>query len=327
MRKNTLSRTLACGLFAVMFATAARGALASQTVVSASGSDSNACTQAAPCATFQKAVNVTASGGEVDALSAGNFGGSGLTIGNPVTIDGRGLGSLGFSSGTYGITINAGATDTVVLRNLSMNGGGTELYAIFFETGGTLVVDGCSISAFAYTAIIGEGANLFVRNTTLVGGLGGIDVNNTNPGGTATLEHVSITGFSNYGISADVPANIIIDDSVITGGSYGVDIPGYAGATVAMIERSTISGASTAGVLVGAGVTSIDSSTFLGNNVAIEATGGGVIRISNNNVYNNRTGFDCPSGGTIDSAGNNRKGSNSGGSAPVCAVIGAITLQ
>jgi hypothetical protein len=62
------------GLFVLfVFVTAAHAALAPQTFVSASGNDANPCTQASPCATFQAAISVTAPGGEVDALTAGNF--------------------------------------------------------------------------------------------------------------------------------------------------------------------------------------------------------------------------------------------------------------
>ncbi len=313
------------GLFLLfVFVTAAHATQASQTFVSASGSDSNPCTQASPCATFQAAINATAPGGEVDALSAGNFGL--FTISQAITIDGRALGSVGTNATTVAISVGAGSTDTVVLRNLSINGGGKPNTGIQYDAGGMLFIDGCSISGFSQPIQeAATNASLFLRNTTIVGGLYGIHIAFVpGPGGTLTLEHVSIAGFTNFGIEVDSGSSTTITDSVITGGQYGVSINPETGAGT-MIERSTITGASVAGAYIASGVTSIDSSTFLGNNVAIEA-GGGTIRLSNNNIYNNQTGLACPSG-TINSEGNNRKGSNTGGSAAVCAVIGSVTLQ
>jgi hypothetical protein len=249
-----------------------------------------------------------------------------FSVNHAITIDGRGLGSVGVSSSVVAIGVGVESGDSVVLRNLSINGGGKMYFGIVYDSGAMLFIDGCSLSGFS-TAIQLEspGSSAFVRNTTIVGGLVGIaDIFLPGPGGTLNLEHVSIAGFTNGGIEVNTSASTTITDSEITGGQYGVSINPASGVGT-MIERSTITGASAAGVYIASGITSIDSSTFLGNNVAIEANGG-TIRLSNNNIDNNQTGLACPSG-TINSAGNNRKGSNSGGSAPVCGVLGSITLQ
>jgi hypothetical protein len=76
-----------------------------------------------PCKTFAGAMPKMAAGGEIDVLDPGGFGT--VTITKAITIDATGaLGGV-FAAGTNGIVINAGATDRVVLRGLSVNGAST----------------------------------------------------------------------------------------------------------------------------------------------------------------------------------------------------------
>ncbi|HTB00051.1 MAG TPA: hypothetical protein VK804_06205, partial [Bradyrhizobium sp.] len=58
-------------------------------------------------------------GGEIDVLDPGGYGP--VTITKSITIDGKGMASI-LASGTNGITVNAGSTDVVILRNLSISG-------------------------------------------------------------------------------------------------------------------------------------------------------------------------------------------------------------
>src|SRR6516165_2829087 len=97
---------------------------ASRTWVSGVGDDANPCSRTAPCKTFAGAIAKTAAGGEIDALDPGGFGA--LTITKAITLDGgSGIVASVLASGVNGIVIAAGATDTVVLRNLQINGAGT----------------------------------------------------------------------------------------------------------------------------------------------------------------------------------------------------------
>jgi hypothetical protein len=80
-------RRLAVAL-AVIFASTAPTASAvppTQVWVSGAGNDANPCTRALPCATFAAALSKVAAGGEIDCLTAGDFGN--LTISKAVTID------------------------------------------------------------------------------------------------------------------------------------------------------------------------------------------------------------------------------------------------
>ena len=96
-------------------------AQATRTWVSGVGDDANPCSRTAPCLTFAGAITKTAAGGEIDALDSGGFGT--LTITKSITIDGGGgVASVMASSGGTGITVSAGATDIVTIRNVQVQG-------------------------------------------------------------------------------------------------------------------------------------------------------------------------------------------------------------
>src|SRR5436853_2471004 len=105
----------------LVFGTAIMQGQASRTWVSGVGDDANPCSRTAPCKTFAGAISKTAPGGEVDALDPGGFGA--VTITKAITIDGGG-GQVASElvSGTNGIVVQAGANDTVILRNIRING-------------------------------------------------------------------------------------------------------------------------------------------------------------------------------------------------------------
>src|SRR6266853_1219328 len=91
-------------------------AQATRTWISGVGDDVNPCSRTAPCKTFQGAISKTVAGGEINCLDPGGFGG--VTITKSITFSCE-MGTAGvLVSGTPGITINAGAADTVVLRGL-----------------------------------------------------------------------------------------------------------------------------------------------------------------------------------------------------------------
>jgi hypothetical protein len=79
----------------------------------------------AVCKTFAGAISKTAPGGEIDVLDPGGFGA--VTITQAITIDGSGGSIAGvLVPGTNGIVVAAGAADTVILRNLDVEGLGRD---------------------------------------------------------------------------------------------------------------------------------------------------------------------------------------------------------
>src|SRR5215472_3490923 len=147
-------------LLSAIVASVSAQAQSPRTFVSATGSDSNPCTFALPCRHFQAAVNVTAAGGEVDALDPAGY--SPITISQAITIEGQGWSYIAPPAGGDAITINAGATDNIVIRGLSLNGAGVAgpTNGIVFNSGGGLTVTNCVVQNFLTTgsdSITGNG--------------------------------------------------------------------------------------------------------------------------------------------------------------------------
>src|SRR5215472_5030027 len=143
-------RFLFSSLFLLALFAWSSSAQAVRTFVASTGSDSNPCSRIAPCRTFQAAVDAAAPGGEVVALDSAGFG-SNVNINKPISI----IGSPGVYAAITvlpggpvdGIDINAGASDTVILRGLTvisqfMNAS----VGIAFNTGGTLFIENCVVN-------------------------------------------------------------------------------------------------------------------------------------------------------------------------------------
>src|SRR5258706_9391637 len=113
-------KLVAIAVFTIAFASMAQ-AQATRTWVSGVGDDVNPCSRTAPCKTFAGAISKTATGGEIDCLDPGGFGA--VTVTKAITIDcDSGAGGILNAGGVNGVLIAAGATDTVQLRNLSIQG-------------------------------------------------------------------------------------------------------------------------------------------------------------------------------------------------------------
>src|SRR5262245_52213473 len=74
--------------------------------VAAQGLDSNPCSFAAPCRTFQHAHDVVASGGDIDVLDPAGYGS--VSISKSISIQGHGFAGISAPSGDA-IAISAGA--------------------------------------------------------------------------------------------------------------------------------------------------------------------------------------------------------------------------
>jgi hypothetical protein len=272
---------------------------ANRTWVSALGSDANDCSRTAPCLTFAGAFAKTTAGGEIDALGRGGFGA--LTITKAITIDGSGLASILYS-GTTGITINAGANDAVTLRNLTLDGTGTGLIGMKFNSGASLMVEDCVIMnsapgapglQFSPTAA----SKLSVQDTVISNNGGGI-LAQTAAGGSAKvfLLRVQMVGNGAYGLRADGTAagagaiSVAVTQSQAahngTNGIVAVSGPGSAAVTV---ERSDLSNNAASGVATSGTSATIwvGNSTIEGNQKAANVVSGFLFTYGNNVVSGN----------------------------------------
>jgi hypothetical protein len=144
-----------------MFAALPAAAQATRTWVSGVGDDANPCSRTAPCKTFPGAISKTATGGEINVLDPGGFGG--VTITKSITISAEGVEAGVLVSGTNAIIINATAASNVVLRGLDIEGLGTGLVGIkVLGALGSLTVENCTIHNFRGT----NGSGIEIAPTT-----------------------------------------------------------------------------------------------------------------------------------------------------------------
>jgi hypothetical protein len=275
-------------LAALLMAAQATNALVTRTWVSGVGNDANPCSRTAPCKTFAGAFIKTTAGGEISALDPGGYGA--ITIDKAITINGDGtLGGI-VASFTTGITVNAGVEDRVVLRNISINGGGNGINGVRYIAGKSLVLDNVTISGFTTRGIdmnLTNNGDLFVRNTHITKVPTGVFVATTVGLARATLDHLHLEGLTN-GIDAGANSRVNISNSVITGNASNGVLANSATARIA-VNNCQVSFNNVAGI-----------------NASVA---GSITRLSNNDINNNISGVTIGAG-TVQSAGNNRTSGN-----------------
>jgi hypothetical protein len=280
-------------------------AQATRTWVSGVGDDANPCSRTAPCKTFAGAISKTAAAGEISVLDPGGFGA--VTITKSITINGDGTLAGILVSGTNAIIINAAATDTVIIRNVSFQGVNTGLAAVRVLAAGRVVIENCSIYGFTGNNIellSSTATRIEVRNTSITGGVSG---------GLPVGQGVAFSG-------TGAPQFLSLRDVTIKGTTNAVhSVHGFTD-----ISHSIITGASTVGVLADVNSTvSVSDSQIYGNtSFGVQAQPGTVLRLTGNSIFDNGTNFNC-AGGSILSANNNAV---AGGGAS-CGPTGSITVQ
>jgi hypothetical protein len=255
-------------------------AQATRTWVSGVGDDANPCSRTAPCKTFAGAISKTASGGEINVLDPGGFGG--VTITKSITISSEGFEAGVLVSGTNAIIVNVpNATDAVVLRGLDIEGLGTGLNGITVITGGTVFVEKCTINHFTQSGInfapTVAGSQLHVSDTIVrnSGNFGastgqGIFVNPTSTA-KATLDHVRMEN-NVAGLKVQGSSNTTVNQSVAAANAFA-GFSGAAGASFLTIENS-VSTKNGTGVVCNAGTTvRLGNNSITDNPITLGGTG------------------------------------------------------
>jgi hypothetical protein len=288
------------------------GAAQTRVFVSGQGSDSNPCSLAAPCRSFQQAHNAVVAGGEIVALDAAGYGP--ITISKAVTITAIGIEASITTNGTTttGVVVNAGAGDTVTIRGITLFSGAITGDGIDINSGKSVTIRDCTISGFPGSGIAVEPSaslHLALRGVTVYGsgasglvvfpsGPGavtasvigsvfsgnddGVVINGTASTGTlkATLSVLSDANLSN-GISVIAsgvaPVTVMITGSQAVNNAFGVS--GNGANARLFVDRTQVSGNSGVGwhALGGASV-----SSYTNNGVNGNGTDGlsGVVQIS-----------------------------------------------
>jgi hypothetical protein len=246
--------------------------------VSSNGSDSNPCTFLSPCKTFQQAVSVVAPGGEVSAIDSAGFGP--ITITKSVTLTSPNGIEAGIvpAAGANAITINAGPTDAVVLRGLTLNGSGVAYNGIVFNSGGSLTVTDCVVENFFATDFpTGNGiliqpssasTHFFIANTVLA-----------NNGGAGILY---------YAQSGPTNTEGVIDNVLATGNADGIYFYGPGSAAV---RNSNATKNNERGIIIAQGTTSIDNVNLSGNAIGIMGANNSTVLLGRSIITGNGTGI------------------------------------
>lgn len=287
------ARTIAFLIAATLSALAATQAHAVQrTHVSAAiGADTNTatgCAPVAPCRTFQAAMTVTDSNGEVVVLDSGGYGA--VTINQSVALiapEGVYAGISVFPN-TDGVAIDKPGIN-VVLRGLSINGQGGNS-GIAMSAGDKLTVENCVISNLKASGIFVTGGNTVRVTDTIIrdNSLDGIFLQNSVAGTMrGAISRTTISGHGRRGVFlqgfvAGTTTTADIADSTLDGNVDGVFA--FSAGANAVIKVSV----SDSRVVRNNGI-GLAASSFFGAVASLSA--------SNNIVSNNKSGIEALSKG------------------------------
>lgn len=298
-------------LVALVVSVGAVQAQATRTWVSGVGDDANPCSRTAPCKTFAGAISKTAAGGEIDALDPAGFGA--FTITKAITVDGGGGGVAGvLASAGNGINVNAGGTDVVTLRNLSIDGLGTATAGVRFTSAGSMHLENLSIWGFTGAGIDIVAAspstspqiyvtNVISRNNGVNNVGGGMWV---HPNGVVARVTVTGSQFSDntQGVRTDNNSIVTITGSQITGNDNSGIFTNSTGSTsTVVVDHSLIAlnfnGLMTSGSSAAVIYVSYDTiATNVNRSLDTSLGGSGVISYINNVITGN--GLNSPPSNT-----------------------------
>ena len=281
MKTSSIIRILTVAAFAFVAVMSVQ-AQATRTWVSGVGDDANPCSRTAPCKTFAGAISKTAAGGEISVLDPGGFGG--VTIVKAITINGTGTLAGILVSGTNAVVVNAGANDTVILRDISIQGLGTGLNGVRYIAGKTVMVDHCWIYNFGGSPGRGiavdksASGRLKVIDTVIENVLeDGIHMTTTAQRIRATIDRTRIMNCGQDGIESASNVLAVITNSTVSQNT-GIGI------------RTTSTGC----------IVDIDDTSISFNSIGVQACPGSSLQLSDSIIAQNDTGLSL-NGGTIDS--------------------------
>ena len=283
MNYSRTLRFLFCAVVVLGFSTGAF-AQATRTWVSGVGDDANPCSRTAPCKTFAGAISKTAPCGEISVLDPGGFGA--VTITKSITINGTGtLAGILSALASASVIVNAGPNDTVILRDISMDGACSGVNGIRYLAGRAVIVDHCWIYNMTTNGIdVPTSTNVIlnVLDTKITNMATGINFAPTAGSVVSEIDHTTIQKLTGNGITTNANSSFVTvtNSNIINAAGIGVN-SGGAGA-----------------------VLNVDSSSISSNATACK-TSGGTIRVTRNVIMDNTTNFTI-AGGTIASAGNNQ---------------------
>jgi len=244
-RRNVLFGSILAA--AACWGTAA-SAQATRTWVSGVGDDVNPCSRTAPCKTFAGAISKTATGGEINCLDPGGFGGVTITKALSIICNYTEGGVLSAGAGVNGVVVNAPAASHVYLRGLDFHGAQSAQNGIRFIAGASLTVEDTVIRSYNATNGLGISfqpsgtSRMFLNNVTVnnngtAATGGGILVQPTGAAGNGrvVMNNVRVQSNENIGLRVDATGNtgpgtiVLISNSSFNGSTTGIQVTANAG--------------------------------------------------------------------------------------------------
>lgn len=275
--------------------------LNSRSWVSGVGDDANPCTRTAPCQTFDGALVLTALGGEIDVLDAGEFGpagsaGSGpVSIFQSVTINGSGR-TAGVTPATATDAIDIDAPgDTVRLLGLDINGQGLGLVGVNVIAAKQVWIEDSDIYGFTTAGIefapSDTSSQLFVDNTAVEENTGdGLIA--APPSGSSDSVQLTNDSFDDNACGV-VATSLGLQSGTPDFTDCGTNSSGAAAGQAAVAAINDTSNANVgAGVLAAgsAATVTIASDVVTGNGLGLqEANGGAIASLGGVQLYGNAT--------------------------------------
>jgi hypothetical protein len=302
--KHSISTTSAALLACIALSPALAYAQAARVFVAAQGSDGNPCTFAAPCRTFQHAHDTVAAGGEIDVLDPAGYGA--VTITKALSIQGHGFSGISVASGGTGITISAGANDTVSLNGLAIDGGKASFTdGILFGLGRSLVMKNCVVRGMSgvglifaangnHPATLSISDSLFSQNGSsnlLVNAPRGPDP--ANPAGPVTISidrSLFVSGLVGIAVTnlTNLPFHMSVTDSVLANNDDGIELSTSNATTDVALARVLVSGNQT-GIFVNDSHSTLrmGESTVTGNTTGYQQITGTILSYGDNYIDGN----------------------------------------
>jgi hypothetical protein len=293
MNKSNALRFILTAVLVTGFSTLTFGQ-ATRTWVSGVGNDANPCSRTAPCKTFAGAISKTADKGEISVLDPGGFGA--VTIGKGLTINGTGtLAGILNSLGSNGIIVNAGASDTVIIREVSIAGAGTGANGIRLLGAKTLMVDHCWIygqnnaaTSRGIDVAISATATLKVINTVIENVTeDGIHMNSSGGQVNAMISNTEIMNCGGDGIEAANNVRAAVSNSRIFLDGNGIRTTGTN--SLFNLDDLFITQVGTALQASATSAIRISDSIIAQNSTGISLNGGAVESFQGNSLIGNTT--------------------------------------
>jgi hypothetical protein len=290
---TVLATALAC-----LLASAPANARA-RVFVASYGNDSNPCTFGSPCKTFQQALTTVDAGGEVTAIDSAGFGP--MTITRAVTItspDGVEAGIVPPTNGTA-ITINAGVSDAIFLRGLTIDGGGIGATGIQFNSGQSLTIDNCVIKSFVGQYPAGTALN-FLPTTSTTLGVAQLSISNSILSNNASYGAVIKSGPEFI--------NAVVSRVQLNNNQWGLAAIGIFGisTTFVTVHDSVVANNKDVGLYADDNTrVRIFHSAFTDNSYGIQALTGGLIWLAESMVTGSNVGYDIHPLGKVYTFGDN----------------------